>query len=280
VQLATGSSPLLEGAPRAFCSAEKKLVTPMPSYSTSLSTARAIGAATQELPLDSSLGIDLDALADAAPGAGLLYFCNPNNPTGTAHGPDAVERFVRRVMREAPDTMIHIDEAYIDYARPGAIATALPLALEFENVFLTRSFSKAHGITGLRVGYALGHEQTLARIRDAWGLGDVNMLGAIAALTALEDKEHVASEVQENAAIRDMVIGAFREMGFEVPDSNTNHIFVNIGRPASEFRDACLQNKVLVGRDFPPMENTHCRISLGSREEMEIAVEVFRKVLA
>ncbi len=280
VQLATGSSPLLRAAVRAFCSADKRLVIPMPTYSTSLSTAHTIGAATQELSLDSSLSIDLDTLADAASSAGLLYFCNPNNPTGTVHGPDAVERFVRRVMREAPNTMIHIDEAYIDYARLGAMETALPLALEFENVVITRSFSKAHGITGLRVGYALGQEQTLARIRGAWGMGDVNMLGAIAALTALEDHEHIASEVQENADIRDMVIGAFREMGFEVGDSNTNHIFVNIRRPAREFREACIENKVLVGRDFPPLERTHCRISLGSREEMEIAVEVFRKVLA
>ena len=183
-------------------------------------------------------------------------------------------------MREAPDTMIHIDEAYIDYAQPGAIETALPLALEFENVFVTRSFSKAHGIPGLRVGYGLGQEPTLAGIRDAWGMGDVNMLGAIAALTALEDREHIAWEVQENAEIRDMVIGAFREMGFEVGDSNTNHIFVNIRRPAREFRAACLEHKVLVGRDFPPMEETHCRISLGSREEMETAMEVFRGVLA
>ncbi len=280
VQLATGSTPLLQGAVRAFCSADRRFVTPMPTYSTSLSAARTIGAATQELSLDNSLSIDLDALADAAPGAGLLYFCNPNNPTGTVHGPDAVERFVRRVMREAPGTMIHIDEAYIDYAKPGAIETALPLALEFENVFITRSFSKAHGIPGLRVGYALGQEQILARIHGAWGMGDVNMLGAIAALTALDDREHIASEVQENAEIRDTVIGAFREMGFEVGDSNTNHIFVNIKRPAREFREACLENKVLVGRDFPPLEKTHCRISLGSREEMEIAIEVFRRVLA
>ena len=280
VQLATGSSPLLVAAVRAFCSADRKFVTPLPTYTTSLSTARAIGAATQELPLDSSLSIDLDTLAGAAPGAGLLYLCNPNNPTGTVHGPDAVERFVRRVVREAPDTVIHIDEAYIDYAKAGAMKTALPLTLEFENVFITRSFSKAHGLTGLRVGYALGQERTLTRIRNAWGLGDLNLLSAVAALTALEDKEHIASEVRENAAIRDMTIGAFREMGYEVGDSNTNHIFVNIGRPAEEFRKACLEHKVLVGRDFPPMEKTHCRISLGSREEMEFAIEVFRKVLA
>ncbi|MFL2855168.1 MAG: pyridoxal phosphate-dependent aminotransferase [Pseudohongiellaceae bacterium] len=279
VQLATGSTPLLQGSVRAFCSADKTFVTPMPTYSTSLSTARTINAATIELPLGSDLGVDLDSLANNGDGAGLLYLCNPNNPTGTVHGPDTVEAFVRRVMRENPDTYIHIDEAYINYTRPGLMETALPLALEFDKVFITRSFSKAHGLAGMRIGYALAQEETLAKIRGAWGMGDVNMLGAVAALTALEDKEHIAWEAEENAAIRDEVIGFFRSRGHEVPDSNTNHIFVNIGMPAAQFREGCLEHNVLVGRDFPPLEQSHCRISLGSREEMKIAMEVFAKVL-
>jgi histidinol-phosphate aminotransferase len=158
--------------------------------------------------------------------------------------------------------------------------TALPLVNEFKNVFITRSFSKAHGLAGMRIGYALGHAETLAKIRSSWGMGDVNMLGALAALTALSDSEHIEWERQENFAIKTFVIKAFREMGYEVPYSHTNHLFVNLGMPASKFRDACLEHKILVGRDFPPLENTHCRISLGSREEMEQAVEVFRQVLA
>ena len=280
VELATGSTPLLQGSVRAFCDAEKAFVTPMPTYSTSLSTAREIDARAIELSLDSGLGVDLDTLAANASGAGLLYLCNPNNPTGTVHGPQVVERFVRRVMRENPDTYVHIDEAYINYCRPGAIETAVPLAMEFEKVFITRSFSKAHGMAGFRVGKAHGQEQTLEKIRNAWGMGDVNMLAAVAALTALEDKEHIAWEAQENAEIRDEVIGFFRSRGYEVPDSNTNHIFVNLGMPAAKFREGCLEHKVLVGRDFPPREQTHCRISLGSREEMKIALEVFSKALA
>lgn len=279
VQLATGSTPLLQGSVRAFCSADKRFVTPMPTYSTSLGTARTIGAGTLELPLGNDLGVDLDSLADSAAGSGLLYLCNPNNPTGTVHGPDAVEAFVRRVMRENPDTYVHIDEAYINYTRPGKMETALPLALEFDKVFITRSFSKAHGLAGMRIGYALAQEETLAKIRGAWGMGDVNMLGAVAALTALEDKEHIDWEAKENAAIRDEVIGFFRARGMEVPDSNTNHIFVNIGMPAAKFREACLEHNVLVGRDFPPLEQSHCRISLGSREEMKTALEVFAQVL-
>ena len=183
-------------------------------------------------------------------------------------------------MRENPDVRIHIDEAYINYTRPGAMKTALPLAMEYENVFITRSFSKAHGLAGMRIGYALGQEQTLNKIDQAWGMGDVNMLAAVAELTALEDKEHIAWEAQENAEIRDEVIGFFRSRGYEVPDSNTNHIFVKLGMPASKFRNACLEHNILVGRDFPPLEQTHCRISLGSREQMKEAIEVFKKALA
>lgn len=280
VQLATGSTPLLQGAVRAFCSADRKFVTPMPTYSTSEATARQMGIPITRLDLDSNLAIDLDTLAEASRGAGLVYLCNPNNPTGTVHGPAAVEAFVRRVMRESPETRIHIDEAYINYADPGAMETALPLALEFENVFITRSFSKAHGLAGMRIGYALGQAETMAAIRNAWGMGDVNMLAAVAALTALEDKDHIEWERQENARVKAFTLAAFQEMGYAVPYSHTNHIFVNIRQPAAAFREACLREKVLVGRDFAPLENTHCRISLGSMEEMEIAVPIFRKVLA
>ncbi|MBL4582866.1 MAG: histidinol-phosphate aminotransferase family protein [Gammaproteobacteria bacterium] len=281
VILATGSGPLLVGAARAFCSESKPLVTTGPTYTTAEQTARRIAAPIRSIPVNSStMGIDLDDMAEAAVGAGMVYFCNPNNPTGTVHSPEAVESFIRRVQRESPNTKMLIDEAYINYVFDEAMQTALPLAMEFENVFITRSFSKAHGMAGLRVGYALGQQQTLAAVSGAWGMGDVNMLSAIAAITAFNDKEHIDWERQENAEIRAIVVAAFNAMGFEVADSHTNHIFVNLGRPAKEFRDACLEHKILVGRDFPPFENTHCRISMGSREEMQKAVEVFRKVLA
>lgn len=280
VQLATGSTPLLQGATRAFCSADRALVTAAPTYATSEATARTIGAPIHGLVLTSSAHIDLEGMAAKAPGAGLVYVCNPNNPSGTVHGPDAIERFVRRVMAQAPDTYIHIDEAYINYADPGAMQTAVPLVKEFPRVFITRSFSKAHALAGMRIGYALGHEDTIDAIGSAWGMGDVNMLGAVAALVALKDKEHLEWERQENNRVKEYVVGAFRQMGYDVPHSHTNHIFVNLGMPASRFREACLREKVAVGRDFPPMENTHCRISLGSWEEMQAAVDVFKRVLA
>lgn len=280
ILLATGSTPLLEGAVHAFCSAERPLATVGPTYATSEGTARALGYEIRSVPVDSSMAVDLSGLAAAAKGAGLVYFCNPNNPTGTVHAATAVESFVRQIMRDSPDTHILIDEAYIAYVAPSLMQTALPLTAEFANVFITRSFSKAHGLAGMRIGYAMGQEATLRNIQLAWGMGDVSMLAAVAAVTALQDKDHLDWEREENAQIRAFTTAALRELGCTVPDSQTNHLFVNLHRSAPAFRDACLAQKIQLGRDFPPFQETHTRISLGSREEMQIAVEVFRKVLS
>ena len=110
-------------------------------------------------------------------------------------------------------------------------------------------------------------------------MGSVNVLTAAAAIAALDDKAHMDKERLENTRIRDFTISSFKEMGYEVADSQTNFVFVNVRRPAKEFREACAKEGVLVARDFPPLEKTHVRISIGTWEEMHTAVDVFRRVL-
>jgi len=279
VIVGTGSGTILAGATRAFCSASKPLVTAAPTYGTPESTARRIGAGVRSIPVDASLGLDLDAMAAAASGAGMIFVCNPNNPTGTAHSGADVEAFIRRVKRDSPGTAILVDEAYIDYAHDDAVRTVAPVALEYPGVFITRSMSKAHGMAGLRVGYAIGQPETVSTISAAWELGSMNTLSAAAAAASLLDTDHIAEERRENARIRSFTMSAIRDLGFDGPDSHTNFIFVDLGRPASQFRDACLELGVRVGRDFPPMENAYSRISLGTMEEMQASVDVFRQVL-
>ena len=279
VIIATGSGPILEAAVRAFCSPGKPLVTAAPTYGTSEATARRIGVPVTSVHVDRALMIDLDAMANASVGAGLVYFCNPNNPTGTAHGAAAVERFVRRIKRESPETAIHIDEAYMDYAHDPAVKTASALTQELPRVFISKSFSKAHGMAGLRIGYAVGQQTTVGPIAQASNLGSMNTLSAVAAIASLEDPAHIEAEVKENARVRDFTLQAFRRIGYEASEPHTNHIFVDLGRPASQFREACRSLGVEVGRDFPPMEKTYSRISLGTMDEMRKAVEVFRTVL-
>ena len=115
VLLASGSTWLLQGAVRAYCNADKPLVTAGPTFSTSEGTARQIGAPIKQIPLDKDARLDLDSMVAASRGAGLVYFCNPNNPSGTVHGPQAIDKAVRAILAASPDTHIHLDEAYIDY---------------------------------------------------------------------------------------------------------------------------------------------------------------------
>jgi len=279
VLVGTGSGPILEGATRAFCSADKPLVTAGPTYGTPDQAAKRIGAPVKFIRVDRSMALDVDAMAEAAKGAGMVFFCNPNNPTGTAHNLAAVERFVRRVKQTSPDTRILIDEAYIDYAHDPAVKTAVPLAKDIPGVFVTRSFSKAHGMAGLRLGYAIAQPETAKAIAQTWNLGSVNTLTATAGIASLRDTAHIDEERAENARVRDFTLQSFRSLGYEAADCHTNCIFIDLKRPAKVFRDACAALKVSVGRDFPPFENTHSRITLGTMAEMRQAVEVFRKVL-
>jgi len=279
VIVGTGSGPILAAAARAFCSPSKPLVTAAPTYATSERTARQIGAEVRSIPVDGGLGLDLDAMAAAARGAGLVFICNPNNPTGTAHSAADLEAFIRAVKRASPQTAIHVDEAYLDYTFDPEVRTVTPLALELPGVFVSRSMSKAHGMAGLRVGYALGQRETVSAISGAWELGSMNTLSAAAAAASLRDSAHIDEERRINARIRAETMAAFRDLGFDGPDSHTNFIFVDLGRTAAEFREACLERGVRVGRDFPPLENRYSRISLGTAEEMAAAVAVFREVL-
>lgn len=277
----TGSGPILEGSVRAFCSADRPLVTAAPTYGTPDGMARRLGIPVKAILVDKgTLQLDLDAMAAASKGAGLVYICNPNNPTGLARSAADIERFVRTVKRDSPSTTILIDEAYIDYAIDPSVKTAKALAMELPGVIMARTFSKAHGMAGLRLGYAIGQEATVQAIPKVWQLGSLNTVTTAAGIASLKDTAHIAEEVAENARVRAFTIKAFRDMGYQPLDSQTNCIFVDLRSSASAFRDACAAQKIMVGRDFPPYEKTYSRISLGTMEEMRQAVDVFRRVLA
>ena len=276
----TGSSHILEAGVRAYVSVGRPLVTGTPSYGNPARSTRAMGAEVREVPVDSNLRLDLDGMADAAQGAGLVFLCNPNNPTSATNSAEKVSAFIEHVVSSSPGTGILVDEAYIDYATDPSVASAIAESLTYPGVFLARTFSKAYGMAGLRLGYAAGQTETLDKLSRAWGLGEVSLLTASAAIASLNDPSHMEWEREENRKVRDFTINELGKMGFESAESQTNFLFVDIGRSAAEFREACRALGVSVGRDFPPMEKTHARISLGTMEEMQRALEVFRQVLA
>jgi histidinol-phosphate aminotransferase len=279
VTLGAGSGEILTNAVRAFTSPSKPLATPWPTFESPRTTAEKIGTPVRAIDLDKNLKVDVDKLVEASKGAGLVFFCNPNNPTATVHGASTVADFIKRVRAASPDTVILIDEAYHDYVTDASYKTAMDIAKSTPKVFLARTMSKAYGMAGMRIGYAVGDKEiinTLNRYRMPYA---INLPGIAAATVAFGNQPHIDQERKRNTDVKAFTIKAFEQMGFKATDSQANFIFVNLNRPAKPFRDACAQQGVIVGRDFPPYEKTHCRISIGTMAEMQRAVDVFKKVL-
>jgi histidinol-phosphate aminotransferase len=279
IVLGAGSQEILKNAVRAFTTPARGLVTGTPSFENCPRTARRLGHPVTEIKVDPALRLDVEPMIAASKGAGLVFFNNPNNPTATVHGAKTVTDFVNRVRTASPDTVILIDEAYNEYVTDPSYQSAVPLALDTPNVFVVRTFSKAFGMAGLRVGYAIGRADTLkplARLRMPY---NVNVFGIAAAMAALNDTAHVEAERARNTEVRAFTVRALDDLGCKSSVSQGNFIFTDVGRPAKEFRDGCAKQGVVVARDFPPFEKSHVRISMGTMDEMQKAVAVFRSVV-
>jgi histidinol-phosphate aminotransferase len=284
VVLGCGSTQILRSATHLFTAKDKPLVGTIPTYEECAGYAEMMGHPVRPVALDSEFRMDLDKIANAAKGAGLVFYCNPNNPTATYVGAKATRDFLARVNRESPETTILVDEAYFDYVTDPDHDTHIPLAVDNPRVVVARTFSKAYGMAGLRLGYAVGHADTIAKMRE-WdagsGTSSLNVLALHAGLAAIEqDETFITAERARNTAARDFTMKWFADRGMKPTASQANFMFVNIGRPVKEFREACRAKGILVARDFPPFEKTHCRLSFGTMDEMKKAVGVFAEVLA
>jgi histidinol-phosphate aminotransferase len=279
VLIGCGSTQILRNATFAFTSPARPLVGGSPTYEECGDVAKLLAAPIKTVPGDSNMRHDLEAMAAAAVGAGLVFFDNPSNPAATVHPATAVQAFVEKVRSTSPDTAILIDEAYHDYVTDPAYKTQIPLALETPNLLVARTFSKAYGMAGLRIGYAIGRADTIKKLRELhYGLS-TNVLGLAAAIASIQDDARLQQEAQRNTEARKFTVDWFKSNGFKPTDSQCNFLFVDVKRPAREFREACRKQDVLVGRDFPPFEKSHARISIGTLDEMKRAVAVFGQVL-
>ena len=279
IVLGAGSQEILKNAVRAFTTTERGLVTASPTFENCPGIARRLGHPVTEFKVDPAFRLDLEPMIAASKGAGLIFLNNPNNPTATVLSGNAVADFVSGVRHVSPETVILIDEAYHDYVTDPSYWSAVPVALETPNVFVTRTFSKAFGMAGMRIGYAIGRADTLAPLERLKMPYNVSVFGIDAAIAGLADPAHIAAERARNTKVRAFTTKALDALGCRSSDSQANFVFSDVGRSAKEFRDACAKQGVIVGRDFPPFEKSHVRISIGTMEEMQKAVAVFRGAL-
>jgi histidinol-phosphate aminotransferase len=283
IVLGCGSTQILRTVTHVFTAKDKPLVATIPTYEECADYANLMGHPIVGVALDREFRPDLDKFAAAAKGAGLVFYCNPSNPSSTFVGAKATRDFLAKVASQSPDTTILVDEAYFDYVTEPDHETFVPLAVEDPRVIVARTFSKAYGMAGLRLGYAVGHADTIRRLAQ-WdagtGTSSMNVLAMEAGIAAVEqDGAFITAERARNAAVRDFTMRWFADRGMKPAASQANFMFVDIGRPAREFREACRAKGVLVARDFPPFEKTHCRIAFGTMDEMKKAVAVFGEVL-
>src|SRR5436190_7858802 len=283
VVLGVGSQELLKNAARVFMSPTKHLVIPSPTYGDPAGFAQnALKFTVKTAPVTAkTLKTDLNALMPLVSGAGLVYVCNPNSATGTINTAKEISDFLAAVNKASPTAAILIDEAYSDYASDPGFSTAFPLALTTPGVVVARTFSKAYGMAGVRIGYAVGDAATIKKMSAYRMPYNVNTFGVAAAVASLKDPQHIKDESARNKGVREFTIKALADMGYTSTDSQTNFIFTDIGKTmtAAAFREGCVAKGVMVGRDFPPLEKQWARISLGTMEEMQKATEVFRSVL-
>src|SRR6266581_3330847 len=281
VVLGVGSQEILRNAVRVFMSPTKHLAQAAPTFENCGGVARQLGYPVKNAPVDAKMKTDLSALLPIAKGAGLVYICNPNNPTSTIVGTQALTDFVTEVRKSSPTTAILIDEAYYDYITDSSYTTLIPLALQTPNVVVSRTFSKAYGMAGVRIGYAIGSAATIKKFVAYRMPYNVNTFGVGAAVASLKDPKHIEEERARNTAVRDFTVKALAALGYPSAESQGNFIFTDIGKTmtAAAFRDACAKHGVMVGRDFPPVEKQWARISLGTMDEMQKATAVFRNVL-
>ena len=285
ILLSEGSTEILRAATQTYTSKTKALVGTIPTYEECAGYAELIGNPVKGVKLNSEFKIDLDAMLATAKGAGLVFYCNPNNPTSTYVGAKATRDFIAKLNSTSPETTILIDEAYFDYVTDPDHDTHAAIAVENPRDIEARTFSKAYGMAGLTQGYAIAHPETIKKMREwtaASGTGSLNVFGLAAATATLAqdaDGGFTKNERARNKAVRDFSMKWFADRGMKPNDCQANFMFVNIGVPAKEFREACRAKNVLVARDFPPFEKTMARISLGTMEEMQKAVTVFGEVL-
>jgi histidinol-phosphate aminotransferase len=280
VVLGAGSGEILRMAVDAFTSPARGLVTALPTFESPAARARQLGRPLIEVPVDPrSLQIDLDAIADKAREAGLVFLCNPNNPTGALHSGKAMRNCLGTLRRAAPEAVVLIDEAYHEYVDDPAYESMLSVALAEPNVIVSRTFSKAYGMAGIRLGYGAGTPATIARLAP-WRLGNsVNLLAFAAGRAAIAALPGIAAERARNRQVREFTARVFTDLGCVTAPSQANFVFVDIRRDARAFQDACRARGVMVGRPFPPFD-AWTRVSIGTMDEMRQAADVFRQVLA
>ena len=276
ILLGDGSSEILQLCADTFTGPGRgNLVAADPTFEAILNNAAINGAEVVKVPLTPTFGHDLAKMTTAAK-QGLIYVCNPNNPTASITPKSEVREFISKAPR---DTMILVDEAYFHYADSPDYESVVPLIKDHPNLIVARTFSKIYGMAGLRCGYCVGQKEAIGRMRPHQMWDSVNIMALAAAIANLNDPEQVANGRRLTSEAKTFVIRELDKMGYKQIPSQANFIMFDVKRPVVPLIKALKERNVHVGRLFPALPN-HMRLTIGKKTEMEAFLAAFRQVTA
>jgi histidinol-phosphate aminotransferase len=278
ILLAAGSTDILEKTAFALCMKGGNVISADPSYLSLVKTAQAIGATWKNIPLRPDYAHDLDAMEKAIDAdTKLIYICNPNNPTGTLTPIDEIKAFIRRVDSKVP---IFLDEAYLELLDDGTQQSAAGLINEGFDVIISRTFSKIHGMAGLRIGYMVAKPERVKMIqqlvRTEMGISVTSLEGAMASLSDVDFQNYTRANNKIN---RDYLFEELKKAGLSPIPSHTNFILFPIQMPAKEMLDKMLEKGVGI-RGYEINGKPYARVSVGTKEECKLFVKSLGSIIS
>ncbi|MFE7275160.1 histidinol-phosphate transaminase [Streptomyces sp. NPDC057623] len=266
VGIGCGSVSLCQQLIQTYCGAGDEVVCAWRSFEAYPVFARVAGVRARTVPLDSGHRHDLAAMADAlSPATRVVFVCNPNNPTGTAVGDRELRAFLERV---PSDVLVVLDEAYREFVMDPDVPDGLLLAREYENVAVLRTFSKAYGLAGIRVGYCVGSPDVVSAVNKVAVPFAVSALAQAAATAALSHTAEVAERCRAVAAERERVRDRLTAAGLSVPASQANFLWLPLAGRSADFAGFCEEHGVVVRR----FGDEGVRVTVGAREDNDVFV--------
>ncbi len=265
--IGSGSNEIINLVVQAFCGDGQEVLTPKYQFLCYRLAAEGLGRTLRESENGPDFALSVDALlAAVTPATKIVFLANPNNPTGRHLSGGEIARLVRDL---PPQIVLVLDEAYVEFADAADYASALPLLATRERLILLRTFSKIHGLAGLRIGYGITHAplvELMNRVRLPF---NVTSVGQAAATAALDDAEHVGRTKRENARERARVVEGLLVRGFAVVPSQGNFVLAGVPTPYTGLTlyDALLRRGVIVRPLMPYALPQHVRISIGTAAE-------------
>ncbi|WP_375582958.1 pyridoxal phosphate-dependent aminotransferase [Cyclobacterium xiamenense] len=276
IMLGPGSTDMLEKTAIVLCQHGGNVVSADPSYMSLVNTARAMGGDWKAVPLKSDYSHDLKGMEQAIDSdTKLLYVCNPNNPMGAITDPTELKAFCKSASKKRP---IFVDEAYLEFMEKPEDHTMVGLVAEGHDVMVARTFSKIHGMAGLRVGYLVATEERIksitSMVRGTMGLCVTSLKGAIA---SIKDEKFLASCRKWNAESKAYTLDQVTSMGFDPIPSYTSFMIFPIQQEGKAFAGKMMEEGVGI-RVYSIADQPWCRVSMGTMDEMKMFTTALKKV--